>query len=66
MHHYLSEIAPKVISLLEGAYFVAHNVLFDLSFLQEELIQAGFEGFYGSVLDTVEMARITFSYSRWL
>jgi ATP-dependent DNA helicase DinG len=54
------EIAPKVNSLLEGAYFVAHNVLFDLSFLQEELIQAGFEGFYGSVLDTVEMARIIF------
>jgi ATP-dependent DNA helicase DinG len=55
-----AEIAPKVNSLLEGAYFVAHNVLFDLSFLQEELIQAGFEGFYGSVLDTVEMARIIF------
>ncbi|WP_045517302.1 ATP-dependent DNA helicase DinG [Neobacillus niacini] len=55
-----TEIAPKVNSLLEGAYFVAHNVLFDLSFLQEELIQAGFEGFYGSVLDTVEMARIIF------
>ncbi|MBY0145446.1 ATP-dependent DNA helicase DinG [Neobacillus niacini] len=55
-----AEIAPKVNSLLEGAYFVAHNVLFDLSFLQEELIQAGFEGFYGSVLDTVEMSRIIF------
>ncbi|MFP7297867.1 ATP-dependent DNA helicase DinG [Neobacillus niacini] len=55
-----AEIAHKVNSLLEGAYFVAHNVLFDLSFLQEELIQAGFEGFYGSVLDTVEMARIIF------
>lgn len=55
-----SEIADKVISLLDGAYFVAHNILFDLSFLQEELIQAGFDGFYGSVLDTVEMARILF------
>nr|WP_263325930.1 ATP-dependent DNA helicase DinG [Neobacillus sp. Marseille-Q6967] len=55
-----SEIAPRVNELLDGAYFVAHNVLFDLSFLQEELIQAGFEGFYGSVLDTVEMARILF------
>lgn len=55
-----NEIAAKVISLLDGAYFVAHNILFDLSFLQEELIQAGYEGFYGSVLDTVEMARILF------
>ncbi|WP_042457772.1 ATP-dependent DNA helicase DinG [Neobacillus dielmonensis] len=55
-----AEIADRVNSLLEDAYFVAHNVLFDLSFLQEELIQAGCGGFYGSVLDTVEMARILY------
>ncbi|WP_160721301.1 ATP-dependent DNA helicase DinG [Bacillus sp. USDA818B3_A] len=55
-----SKISEKVQSLLEGAYFVAHNVLFDLSFLQEELLQAGEEGFYGSVLDTVELARILY------
>ncbi|MDP4104735.1 MAG: ATP-dependent DNA helicase DinG [Bacillota bacterium] len=55
-----SEIAPKVISLLEDAYFVAHNVLFDLSFLQEELIQSGYEGFFGSIIDTVELARILY------
>lgn len=53
-----SEIAPKILKMLDGAYFVAHNVLFDLSFLQEELTNAGYEGFYGSVLDTVELARI--------
>lgn len=58
-----TEIAPKVVEMLEGAFFVAHNVLFDLSFLQEELIMAGFEGFYGPVLDTVEMARILFPSS---
>ena len=57
-----AEIAPRVMELLKGAYFVAHNVLFDLSFLQEELIMAGFEGFYGPILDTVEMARILFPY----
>ncbi|OIK17155.1 ATP-dependent helicase DinG [Bacillus sp. MUM 116] len=55
-----SEIAPMISQILEEAYFVAHNVLFDLSFLQEELQVAGFEGFYGSVLDTVEMARILY------
>lgn len=55
-----SEIAPVIGELLDEAYFVAHNVLFDLSFLQEELIQSGFEGFYGPVLDTVEMARILY------
>lgn len=55
---FFAEIAPKVVELLEDAYFVAHNVLFDLTFLQEELIMSGFEGFHGPVLDTVEMARI--------
>ncbi|WP_077213773.1 ATP-dependent DNA helicase DinG [Bacillus dakarensis] len=53
-----SEIAPKVLSMLDGAYFVAHNVLFDLSFLQDELIENGYEGFFGPVLDTVELSRI--------
>ncbi|PLT28360.1 ATP-dependent DNA helicase DinG [Peribacillus deserti] len=52
------EVAPKINSLLADAVFVAHNVLFDLSFLQEELNQAGFEGFYGSTIDTVELSKI--------
>ncbi|MDQ0271050.1 ATP-dependent DNA helicase DinG [Cytobacillus purgationiresistens] len=53
-----AEIAPKILTMLEGAYFVAHNVLFDLSFLQEELIEVGYNGFFGPILDTVELARI--------
>jgi ATP-dependent DNA helicase DinG len=54
------EIAPKIQQLLEDAFFVAHNVLFDLSFLQEELIMANQEGFLGSVIDTVELARFLY------
>ncbi len=54
------EIAPQVSNMLEDAYFVAHNVLFDLSFLQEQLLQSGLPGFYGPVIDTVEMARILY------
>jgi ATP-dependent DNA helicase DinG len=54
------DLAEKIQSLLEDAYFVAHNVLFDLSFLQEELLNANQEGFFGSVIDTVEMARFLF------
>jgi len=54
------EIADKIVCLLEDAYFVAHNVLFDLSFLNEELEQAGFRQFYGPILDTVELARILY------
>ncbi|HYK73447.1 MAG TPA: exonuclease domain-containing protein, partial [Pseudoneobacillus sp.] len=57
---FFEDLAPKVQSLLEDAYFVAHNVLFDLSFLQEELIMANEEGFFGPVIDTVEMARFLF------
>jgi ATP-dependent DNA helicase DinG len=57
---YFEELAPKIQFLLEDAYFVAHNVLFDLSFLQEELLMAKQDGFFGSVIDTVEMARFLY------
>lgn len=57
------EIAPTIVALLDNAYFVAHNVLFDLTFLQEELIEAGFRGFFGPVLDTVELARFLYPTS---
>lgn len=51
-------IAPEINLLLEGAYFVAHNVPFDLTFLQEELTNCGYDHFKGPTLDTVELARI--------
>lgn len=53
------DIAEKLISLLKDATFVAHNVYFDLSFLQEELSNCGFQ-FSGPILDTVELARVAF------
>lgn len=55
-----SEIAPKVLELLDGAFFVAHNVLFDLSFLQEELVEVGYESFLGPTIDTVELSRFLY------
>jgi len=51
-------IAPDVISMLENAYFVAHNVPFDLTFLQAELTRTGFPRFVGPTLDTVELTRM--------
>lgn len=57
---YFEEVAPIIVELLEDSYFVAHNVLFDLSFLQEELKTSGQEQFLGPVLDTVELARFLF------
>jgi ATP-dependent DNA helicase DinG len=53
-----ADLAPKVTELLENAYFVAHNVSFDFSFLQEELKMAGVPLFSGPKIDTVELSRI--------
>ncbi|MFD0051637.1 ATP-dependent DNA helicase DinG [Actinomycetes bacterium NPDC127524] len=52
------EVAGKIFSILEDSVFVAHNVLFDLSFLKEEMVRSGYEPFYGSAIDTVELAKI--------
>lgn len=51
-------IAAKIYELLDGAYLVAHNVHFDLPFLEAEFKQAGFESFFVQVIDTVELARL--------
>ncbi|MDQ0257441.1 ATP-dependent DNA helicase DinG [Evansella vedderi] len=54
------EIAPKLLEALNGAFFVAHNVDFDLNFLNKELSAAGYNPFDGLVIDTVELAKIAF------
>ncbi|TMW73565.1 ATP-dependent DNA helicase DinG [Alteribacter natronophilus] len=55
-----SEVAPELLKHLDGAFFVAHNVNFDLTFVNDELEAAGYSPFEGPVLDTVELARIAF------
>ncbi|MCP1123201.1 ATP-dependent DNA helicase DinG [Bacillus sp. 3103sda1] len=52
------DVAPMIIELLQGAYFVAHNVHFDWNFLKEELRQAGFSEVTCPKIDTVELAHI--------
>ncbi|WP_223702012.1 exonuclease domain-containing protein [Sutcliffiella deserti] len=52
------QIAPMLSEMLEGAALVAHNVPFDLSFLQHELVTNGYSAFSGNTIDTVELARI--------
>ncbi|MCA1054611.1 ATP-dependent DNA helicase DinG [Rossellomorea aquimaris] len=52
------EIAPDILRILDGGVFVAHNVGFDLSFLQAELEEAGYNPFSGPSFDTVELAKI--------
>ena len=52
------DLAPYIIGILDEAVFVAHNVLFDLTFLQAELERVGYERFLGDTVDTVELAKI--------
>ncbi|WP_100331393.1 ATP-dependent DNA helicase DinG [Bacillus xiapuensis] len=54
------EEASKILPLLKGAVFVAHNVPFDLHFLQAELEEAGCLPFSGPSIDTVELARMLY------
>jgi ATP-dependent DNA helicase DinG len=54
----IEEALPGLLRLLDGAVFVAHNVFFDLSFLQNALQEAGYHKFSGPILDTVELARL--------
>ncbi|UOQ93554.1 ATP-dependent DNA helicase DinG [Halobacillus shinanisalinarum] len=53
-----SEIAEDVYQLVEDCYIVAHNIEFDLGFLNEEFIRCGYEALHNPIIDTVELARI--------
>ncbi|ALX47939.1 ATP-dependent DNA helicase DinG [Lentibacillus amyloliquefaciens] len=52
--------ASDITALFENSYLVAHNVPFDLGFLNGELASAGFPKLENPVLDTVELARILY------
>ncbi len=53
------EIAKKIVQLTEGAVFVAHNVRFDYSFVQEEFRRLGYT-FSRQQLCTVKLSRVAF------
>ncbi|WCN36672.1 ATP-dependent DNA helicase DinG [Aneurinibacillus uraniidurans] len=54
----IEDVLPQLLKMLDGAVFVAHNVFFDLSFLQNALADAGYRSFTGPLLDTVELSRL--------
>lgn len=58
-------IAYAVYEKLQGTIFVAHNIDFDLPFLQSEFARCGLPKWQGKSMDTVELAKILFptSYS---
>lgn len=54
----IEDVLPQLLKMLDGAVFVAHNVFFDLAFLQNALADAGYRPFTGPLLDTVELSRL--------
>ncbi|CQR46668.1 hypothetical protein BN1058_00940 [Paraliobacillus sp. PM-2] len=52
------EVAEDIYPFFEDAYFVAHNVPFDLGFLNAEFERVGLRPIQLPILDTVELSRI--------
>lgn len=57
---FFEEIAPMILSLLEEAIFVAHNVGFDFRFLNEQFKAHGFKQVDIPAIDTVELTQIIY------
>lgn len=53
-----SEIVEEVYSIVKNSCIVAHNIEFDLGFLNYELERAGYPSIHNQVIDTVELSRI--------
>lgn len=54
------DIAHDVKDLISDSYIIAHNVPFDVGFLNHAFQDAGYEGVNNPVLDTVELSRILY------
>lgn len=52
--------AKRIRRILQGTIFVAHNVNFDLPFLNYELTNAGLDPLPNRAIDTVELAQVVF------
>ncbi|WP_125763877.1 helicase C-terminal domain-containing protein [Companilactobacillus hulinensis] len=54
------EMAPKIFKLLKNKVFIAHNVNFDLTFLNREFSRIGMNELNIKAIDTVELSQILF------
>ncbi|MCO0831613.1 exonuclease domain-containing protein [Fructobacillus sp. W13] len=57
---FFEEIAPSLQALLKGQVFVAHNVNFDLPYLNAEFERVGLPAMDLKAIDTVQLAQIMF------
>ena len=60
---YFSDIADELYRFMEGSIFVAHNVLFDYSFLKREFSEQGYK-FSPKLFCTVKMSRALYPEHR--
>ncbi|MBM7569853.1 ATP-dependent DNA helicase DinG [Aquibacillus albus] len=51
-------VATDIVNLFKDGYVVAHNVPFDLGFLNDQLQEVGYKPLTQPVIDTVELSRI--------
>jgi DNA polymerase III epsilon subunit family exonuclease len=58
--HAFGDVAPSLLALAEGAMIVAHNVGFDLSFLDAELARLGRARALSESADTLALSRRAF------
>lgn len=56
----LDKVIADIVPLLQDSVLVAHNVAFDLAFLQRALDEHGYFPFDGKVLDTMDSLRVLF------
>ncbi|MFD1038662.1 ATP-dependent DNA helicase DinG [Virgibacillus byunsanensis] len=57
------EQASDIAEMCKDSYLIAHNVPFDLGFINEEFAGLGMERLTNPVIDTVELARILYPQS---
>lgn len=57
---FFHEKASEIISYFHDSYLIAHNVPFDLGFLNTELSKNGFSELSTKYIDTVELSRILY------
>ena len=60
----IKEVLPRIVQFCEGAILVTHNAEFDISFLQEALINNGMEPLNNPIVDTLALSRYLFPDSK--
>ena len=54
------DVGAKILEMLQDHIFVAHNIHFDLPFLQNELKRVGLPNLVCKTMDTVEFTKLMF------